>query len=258
MKSALYRGTVRHRRRGPVAHALQVELFMLYMDLAELPQLFDGRWLWSARRAAPAWFRRADYLGDAAVPLDAAVRDLVEARTGRRPDGPIHLLTHLRYWGFVMNPVSFYYCFDAAGARVETIVADITNTPWKERFAYVLDASRAEHQSVGGTQRFRFDKQFHVSPFLPMDHQYVWHFSPPGDRLLVHMQNLQHGAKEFDATLALRREPITGPSLARALALHPWMTATVGLSIYWNAFRLWLKRTPYVPHPSTHDSHALS
>ncbi len=256
MNSAIFRGTVRHRRRGAVSHALHLDLFMLYLDLAELPTLFDGRWLWSARRAAPAWFRRTDYLGDAAVPLDTAVRDLVAERTGTRPTGPIRLLTHLRYWGFVMNPVSFYYCFDAAGETVETIVAEITNTPWKERFAYVLDATRPERVTAGGVLRFRFDKQFHVSPFIPMQQQYVWDFSAPDDRLLVHMQNLGGGARSFDATLLLHRHPITGASLASALVAHPWMTAKVGVAIYWNALRLWLKRVPYIPHPNSLAAHA--
>lgn len=129
-QSAVYEGTIRHRRREPTEHEFRYRIFMLYLDLAELPALFDGRWLWSARRPALAWFRRADYLGDPAVPLDAAVRDLVRERTGARPTGPIRLLTHLRYFGYAQNPVSFYYCFSADGSAVETIVAEVTNTPW--------------------------------------------------------------------------------------------------------------------------------
>ncbi len=256
MNSALYRGVVRHRRRTPVTHALRVPLFMLYVDLAELPTIFAGRWLWSSRRVAPAWFRRADYLGDPAVPLDTAVRDLVEARVGRRPLGAIRLLTHLRYWGFVMNPVSFYYCFDDSGA-VETIVAEITNTPWNERFSYVLQREHAEHISPRGVQRFRFPKKFHVSPFFPMELEYVWQFSPPNERLAVHMQNLSRRDALFDATLSLRREPITGMTLARVLLLYPFLTVRVAASIYWNAFRLWLRRTPYYSHPNSSRTHVL-
>lgn len=246
MNSCLYRGAVRHRRREPVVHDFRTSLFMLYLDLDELPAVFDGRWLWSARRPNLAWFRRADYLGDPRQPLDAAVRDLVAARTGVRPTGPIRLLTHLRYFGFVMNPVSFYYCFDTSGRRVEALVAEITNTPWGERHAYVLRAP----PDGARLQRFRFSKTFHVSPFMGMEHEYDWRFSPPGERLLVHMQNHTPAGKLFDATLTLRRQPLGGRALAAALLRHPAMTAQVALAIYWQALRLWMRRVPVHPHPA--------
>jgi DUF1365 family protein len=253
MNSCLYQGTIRHRRTAPVGHTFRYRLFMVYLDLAELPELFDGRWFWSARRPAVAWFRRADYLGDPAIPLDRAVRDVVAERTGRRPEGPIRLLTHLRYFGLVMNPVSFYYCFDRSGQVVETIVAEITNTPWGERHTYVLGVDPADlGRSV---LRFQLAKAFHVSPFLPMEQAYDWRFSPPGSRLVVHLSNLARRGKLFDATLALERQPITGRSLTTMLASHPWMTATVGLGIYWQALRLWLKGAPFHPHPATRKTH---
>ena len=245
MESGLYRGTIRHRRLAPVPHEFRYRLFMLYLDLAELPGVFDGRWLWSARRPALAWFRRADYLGDRDVPLDRAVRDLVFLRTGKRPTGAIRLLTHLRYFGYIQNPVSFYYCFDRSGA-VETIVAEVTNTPWGERHAYVLPAAPG-----GARHHLKLAKALHVSPFLPMDQGYDWRFSVPGQRLTVHMENHEAGRTVFDATLLLRREPITGPALAGALASHPWMTAQVVAGIYWQALRLKLKGAPFHPHPAT-------
>src|SRR5262245_2484107 len=130
MQSAIYHEWLRHRRFAPRAHAFRYRLFMLYLDLAELDVVFRGRWLCSTRRPAPARFDRADHLGDAALPLDVAVRDLVENRTGRRPRGAIRLLTHLRYFGHGFNPVSYYYCFDADGGDVETVVAEVNNTPW--------------------------------------------------------------------------------------------------------------------------------
>jgi uncharacterized protein len=256
--SCVYTGTIRHRRLEPVGNAFRYSLFMLYLDLDELPHLFNKRWFWSARRPALAWFRRADYLGSPEQPLGDAVRDLVEQRTGRRPAGPIRLLTHLRFFGYVMNPVSFYYCFDPAGSAVETIVAEITNTPWGERHSYVLSAlargADAEPASGRAVQRYRFAKEFHVSPFMAMEQRYDWRFSPPGDRLLVHMENFERRGKLFDATLLLRREPLNGRSLATALAMHPWMTAKVAAGIYWQALRLFLKRTPFHPHPATRKS----
>ena len=138
MHSALYTGRLRHRRFAPRAHQFSYRLFMMYVDLAELDEIFRGRWLWSARRPALAWLRRADYIGDPARSIDTVVRDRIAAQTGTRPAGPIRMLTHLRYFGIGFNPVTFYYCFDAADTRVEAIVAEITNTPWNERHAYVL------------------------------------------------------------------------------------------------------------------------
>lgn len=243
MQSALYTGRLSHRRFAPVAHAFRYRVTLCWLDLAELDEVFRGRWLWSARRPALAWLRRADYLGDPRVPLGQAVRDLVERRTGARPAGPIRLLTQLRSFGFCFNPVSFYYCYDATGARVETIVAEITNTPWNERHAYVL-------HRPGPALRFRHAKEFHVSPFMPMDLEYDWRFAPPGASLAVRMENRRAGRLLFDASLMLRRREITGASLAAALARQPLVALQVLGRIYWQALRLWLKRAPLYVHPS--------
>jgi DUF1365 family protein len=247
MHSALYTGRLRHRRYAPRPHAFDYRLFMAWLDLAELERVFRGRWFWSTERPALAWMKRADYLGDPSLPLDEAVRARVARETGSRPAGPIRLLTHLRMFGHCFNPVSFYYCYDASGERVETVLAEITNTPWKERHAYVLPAA----SSIGRrrTLRFRFDKAFHVSPFLPMDLGYDWRFGAPGGRLAVHMENFQGGLKVFDATLALERHEITGAALAGALARFPFMTVQVLGAIYWQALRLWARRTPVYAHP---------
>jgi DUF1365 family protein len=246
MKSAIFKGQVRHRRMHPVVHGFTYRMFMLYLDLDELDTVFRGRWLWSTRRRALARFRREDHLGDAATPLEQSVRDLVEASGEKRPAGPIRLLTHLSYFGYCFNPVSFYYCYDKDDQRVETIVAEVNNTPWGERHCYVLS-------SADGQPRFRPVKQMHVSPFMPMDVQYDWRFRQPDERLTVHMENARDGEKIFDATLNLERVEITGVSLAGALASHPMMTLKVILAIHWQALKLWLKRCPVYDHHEKPD-----
>ena len=204
--SAIYVGRVRHRRFAPRPHAFAYRLFMMYLDLDELPELFAGRWLWRHERRGLAAFHRADYLGDPRQPLSDAVRDLVAARTGRRPRGPVRMLTHLRYAGYAFNPVTFYYCWDGADAAPAAIVAEITNTPWGERHAYVLSANAST--GAASTLRFGFAKRFHVSPFMPMDHEYEWRFTRPGRRLAVHMRNRRARQCVFDASLVLERRPL--------------------------------------------------
>lgn len=245
MESALYIGRVEHRRLTPVPHRFVVPMFMVYLDLDELDDVFRRRWLWSTRRRAIAAFDRRDHIGDPALPLDTAVRQLVESRTGRRPRGPIRLLTHLRYFGYIFNPVSFFYCFSPGGSDLEAIVADITNTPWGERHQYVLPIAAGQ----APRSRHLLSKQFHVSPFLPMDLDYDWRFRRPGRQLSVHMSTRRHGAPLFDATLSLARTEITGLSLAMVLTRHPFMTARVVAGIYWHALRLWIKRVPFHSHP---------
>jgi len=247
LESALYEGWVRHRRRGPRAHAFRYRLFLTYLDLGELDEAFRGRWLWSTRRPAPVWYRRGDFLGPADVPLEQAVRDRVESALGRRPRGAIRMLAQLRTWGYAFNPVSFYYCFDAAEpARLDAVVAEITNTPWGERHAYVVGRAPGDGSP---TLRARFAKESHVSPFSPLDHAYDWRFTTPADRLAVHMVNRRAGARVFDATLCLARRPLTGGALARYLVRYPAQTLKVHAPIYWQALRLWLKRTPAFAHP---------
>jgi hypothetical protein len=254
LQSAVYEGQVRHRRHFPRAHAFVYRMAQLYLDLDEIEAALAGRWLWSVDRRNLAEFRRSDFLGPAERPLKEAVKDRVEAATGERPAGPVRLLAHLRYAGIVFNPVSFYYCFQADGATLHSIVAEITNTPWLERHAYVLPVTQASTQ--GRILRWEFDKTFHVSPFVGMQRRYDWRLSVPGEDLQVHMDVLhEDGQREFDAHLALQRRALTGAALARVLWRYPLMTAQVVGAMYWQALQLWIKRIPFHEHPNSSGAH---
>ncbi len=249
MHSCIYEGRVEHTRTAPARHQFSYRLFMMYLDLDELDEVFRKHWFWSARRPALASFRREDHLGPATQDLGAAVRDRVEAETGQRPEGCIRLLTNLSYFGYCFNPVSFYYCYAADGETVEYIVCEVNNTPWGERDTYVLDCSKAE--SVQAHWDFRPGKKMHVSPFMPMDVDYHWVLSNPAERLSVFMANLQDGERMFSVAMRLEQKAVTGWSLSSVLLRFPLQTMKVIFAIYWQALRLWLKRCPVYPHPGS-------
>ncbi|MFZ0043283.1 MAG: DUF1365 domain-containing protein [Solirubrobacteraceae bacterium] len=242
--SAIYSGTIRHRRLEP-RKEFQHSMAMVYLDLAELPMLLGGRLL--ASGPGPLRFRRHDYFGDSSLPLDLAVRERVNELGGVRPTGPIRLLTQLRSFGLCFNPVSFYYCFDTSGGQLQSVLAEVTNTPWGERHSYLLSDSAGDEGAtvVSGT----FAKQLHVSPFMGMDHIYEARASTPGSTLSVHIASLRGGMPGFDATLSLTREELSASAVRRMTLRYPVATLRVLALIYGHAVGLKLAGARVHPHP---------
>lgn len=239
--SGLWQGAVRHRRFAPRAHAFSYSLFMLGLDLDELPGLQLGPWL-GVERAGLLSFRRADYLRGTTGSLKQAVWDKVGALGGEEGSDRVLLLGNVRCLGFYFSPVNFYFCYQGSDARY--LLAEVSNTPWNERHYYLLDlAALVPH-----------DKDFHVSPFMALAMRYHWRIRPPREETLIHIESHPQSGdpKLFDATLALARSPLSRHGLCALLLRWPWMTLRVLLGIYWQALRLFIKRTPLFTHPETH------
>lgn len=242
-------GLVRHRRFLPRPHQLKQHQHMLLINLNAIASRWSVKHRWSWFHRAGLRFRRADYMQPEDMPLRAAVLEKINAAGYNPPDGDIIFLGHLRQWGMCMNPVCFYFCYNKQ-AQLHTIVAEITNTPWGERHAYVLpvnDAIESEESRQSNRWQFQFEKAFHVSPFMPMDLHYKWSFSMHNEHLVIYMQ-LQKGERNvFDASLNLKLKAQQKPDLIAWK--HPLQCQRVWLGIYWNALLLKLKGISDYPHP---------
>ena len=254
--AGLYVGQLRHARHAPRPHVFAYPVFQALLDVDRIPEAMAvsrftsyNRWNWAS-------FRERDHLSDPSRPLRERVADEAAAAGVSLPGGPIYLLTNLRYLGYCFNPVSFYYCYDAAG-RLETVLAEVNNT-FGETCNYWLTDRQAVADAGNGAardaRRYRTPKVFHVSPFMPLAMEYAWFLTPPGDRLVVNIGVEESGARILDATLDLRHRPWSAPEIRRTLARHPWMTAKVIAAIHYEALRLYLEGIRYHPHPGTPPS----
>lgn len=247
MNTAIYTGWVRHRRFVPRSNQFRYQVMMMYVDLAEVDSIFNKGLLVGRRCYSLIRFKRSDYFGDASKPLDICVREKVAKETGVYPKGRICLLSNVRYFNMIINPISTYYCYDEQN-RLTHLLLEVTNTPWGEKCQYVLKAD---------SQRFLravFKKEMHVSPFMGMDYEYHWRSDTPGERAAIHLENrvCQDVKKEkhLDATLVLQKQGFSRILLIKALIQYPLMTVKVALCIYWQALKLWFKKVPFISHPS--------
>ena len=252
LQNYIYNGEIRHRRFTPFEHFFSYPLFMVYVDISKVSTILKRSILWNVNKPALVSFYRKDYHGNPSIPLDEAVRNTIYEKTGKKIGGPIRILTHLRYFGFCFNPVSFYYCFNSSDSKLEMIMAEVTNTPWNERYSYIIDK-----KMLNGSKKnlvAELEKKLHVSPFWGMDHQYKWLFSEPDESLLVNMKNFKSDIKVFDATLTMKRKPLTIKNLLIYVLRFPFMTLRVVYRIHWQALKLWVKKAPFFIHPSKIES----
>lgn len=243
---SLLRGKVNHQRFQPRPHQFHYPLAMVLFDLDQLESTIAMSKWWSLERFNLISFYRRDYLGRDNSDLKSRVADVIYEQTGQTFNGKVFLLTHPRYLGLIFNPVSFYFCINKTG-ELEYVLADINNTPWNQRHCYVLKAES------DGSVRARFDKQFHISPFMPMDIGYDWQFQVTAKQLQVSMQLYREKHLQFVADMFMQAEPLSAANMNHLPWQFPLQTLRVLMRIYWQALRLWLKRIPFFGHPGSTD-----
>ena len=206
----------------------------------QVAEALDGLPGWSARLHAPVHVRAEDFFTGDGRPLGEGIRALVHERLGHRPEGRVHLLAQPRTWGSVFNPLAVYYCFDQA--RLDAVVLEVTNTPWRERQWYVLDARSSDEARVA--------KSMYVSPFLPVAGEYRLSLPAPGERLSLAVTLLSGGEPVLIASARGRRRPFTLPRLLGYSARYPWAPLRVALLIRWQGVLLLARRLPVLPRPA--------
>jgi uncharacterized protein len=241
MNSAIYKGKVRHRRFLPRSHFFHYNLFLNWIDLDEVPQIFKySPFIGSGKWPSIIKFNRRKYMGSHKEDLRKVVKDKIETELGFRPEGKVFILTTLQYLGFCFNPVSFYFAYDNDN-NLQAMAAEINNTPWNQRHTYCFDLRSKKNHT--------FEKDFHISPFMPMDIEYKWHLGRPGKTLAIHMQNFQKSELLFDVTMKLKRNPYSIWEMLKCSLLYPFLPFKIITGIYYHAFRLWLKKVPFYSHP---------
>ncbi len=254
IESSIYIGTLRHRRMSPKRHEFTYPLFLVFLDVDRIPELMRVSPITSYNRASIVSYRETDHFGDPSLGLRERILRDASDHGIPAPQGKIFLLTHLRYFGYNFNPVSFFYCYNPHG-DFTSVLAEVNNT-FAETHNYWLTPEC--EIAARSSKRYQFSKSFHVSPFMSMRQSYDWTFTAPGDRLTVQCMNFQHETLIFDSTLKLDRREWCARELHRAVTRYPFLTLKTIAAIHWQALRLVMKGTPVVPHPGAGHFHPSS
>ncbi len=236
-------GTLVHQRMMSPRHRFVYAMRQVLLDLDDVDTLFAATRWWSSRRVALGWFRRRDFLDQPELALKERVRQIVATQLSLAFDGRVMMLTAPRCWGFCFNPLTLYFCFDRHNEQPVAVVAEVHNTPWFQRHVYALDTRSAQMQPS-------HDKSFHVSPFLPMDLQYLWQFNLKPDQLRIGITNTRENAVVFKSSLVLQLKPVDAAQLDRELWMHLPQALKTLLGIYWQALKMFIKRAPFYTHPN--------
>lgn len=246
MRSCLYRCRLVHARRFPQTHRFMYALWYFYLDLDELPLLSRRLRLLGVERPSLYSFYSRDHL-DGVAPIAERLHKFLRAQGVAECDSRrVALLTLCRQWGYVFNPVSFYFCTSDT-SELRALVAEVNNT-FGERYSYLLAGD--ELQRRGPFWFAAATKVMHVSPFAQRDGAlYRFRWRVPDERLLMCIREVENGVTKVDTALWGERVPLTDLALLRAALKRPWQTMKVTAAIHWEALRLYRKGLPFFSQP---------
>ena len=245
--SCLYECTVMHHRLMPVRNRFAYKVFMFYLDLDEIDTVAARLQLVGRNRRSVFNFRDSDHLGAKGKTVKENITALLKARGVDLGRARIFLLTHLRTFGHIFNPVSFYFCYSENGDPI-CAVAEVGNT-FGEMKAFVLGREDREEAAFKKIEK----KFFYVSPFMDLDTSFEFALYPPGENLRVQIDDHKDGQKLFVSTLTGSRRPLDDRTLLSYIIRIPFVTLKVISLIHLQAVLLWLKRLPY--HRKSENPH---
>lgn len=243
MQNAIYSGFVIHNRLSPKRHIFKYNITMFFLDVDDVENAFAKIPVASVNKFNLISFKRKNYLpSDDAASIREQIIKIINANGYAEVPDKIYILTHVGYFGYCYNPVSFFYCYSKEEQLIY-FLAEVNNTPWNERHVYFkkLDSSEPEI-------KFNLDKKFHVSPFLPMDMIYKWNIKPPKESASVSMKCFEHNDLLFTASFMLTKKKLSAMNCFKALLQNPLATHLLHYRIYWQALKLLIKRTPFFHH----------
>ena len=246
----LYPGDVMHARLKPFGHRFVYRVFSLLIDLDRLAELDRMSALFSVNKGNLASFHESDHVERAGETVRAFADRLLAGAGFGEPAARILLLAYPRIFGYVFNPISVYFAYDA-NARLVALIYSVRNT-FGERHSYVSPLQPGELSEAGVRQERT--KIFHVSPFIDMGTRYHFRVLPPGKVVRLRIYETEQGVPLLAATFVGEARTLGNGSLAACLLKFPFMTWKITVGIHWEALKLRLKgarfhRSPAPPKP---------
>ena len=249
MESAVYKGKVHHERVHPKRHAFDYTMGLFWLKLSELDELAAQSNYFAIDKFAPHCFRFSDYFVHEEInntqDLTNAVKSkMTELGASASLEGEFFFLGQLRSMGIFFSPVNFYFHRHSVSEKYDYMLAEVSNTPWNQRHYYLVDLASQKDTK----------KAFHVSPFNPIDMTYKWQVAQPGETLNLALSCYQEN-RHFTASLAMKKQEIDAKLLRNLTLRMPSTTLFSLMGIYWQALKLFIKRTPVYGHPGSVQSH---